>query len=438
MVERPVVVVGAGLAGLACAVRLRRDGVQVLLLEAGDAVGGRVRSDAVEGFTIDRGFQVLNTAYPALRTTVDLAALDLRPLPRGVRVRRDGRLHELPHPLSSAGAPLRAVASGAVGLRGKLGLARYAAGVVLGSPASVKSRPDVPATQAWASLPSEVVRGVLDPFLSGVVLEQPVTTSRVFTDLMMRMFALGTSALPAAGMKALPATLARRLPADAIRLETPVARVGATSVELGDGTVVPARAVVVATDPWVARDLVPDLGPAPEPRGVTTFYFAAPRWRGADGTLVVDADGSAVTNSVVLTESAPEYSTDGRALIATSVLDRGPVPDADVAVVRDLAAELHGTTGEAWELVATRAVPRALPAMAAPHPLRRPVHLPGPDVGVARHHRDTSSIQGALVSGRRAALSVLRRLDGTVRSAAPRRCAVDRAASRTYSHRTAT
>ncbi|GAA3811431.1 NAD(P)/FAD-dependent oxidoreductase [Nocardioides panacisoli] len=410
--ERPVVVVGAGLAGLACAVRLQREGVRVLVLEAGDAIGGRVRTDVVDGFTIDRGFQVLNTAYPALRTAVDLAALDLRALPRGVRIRRKGRLHDVPHPLSSAGAPLRAAGSGAIGLRGKVALARYAAGVVVSSPRSVKARPDVPAAEAWAALPRDVVSDVLEPFLSGVVLEAPVTASRVFTDLMMRMFALGTSAVPAAGMRALPGALARRLPADAIQLEAGVDRVGATSVELADGTVLPARAVVVATDPWSARDLVPDLGPAPEPRGVTTFYFAAPRWRGADGKLVVDADGSGITNSVVLTESAPEYSTDGRALIATSVLDRGPVPAADVAVLRDLAADLHGTTGERWELVATREIPRALPAMTAPHPLRRPVHVPGAGVWVAGDHRDTSSIQGALVSGRRAAVSLLGQLDG--------------------------
>ena len=421
MVERPVVVVGAGLAGLSCAARLQRDGLRVVVLEAGDAVGGRVRTDVVDGFTIDRGFQVLNTAYPALRTEVDLDALDLRYLPRGVRVRRDGRLHDVPHPFSSLGAPLRAATTRAVGVKGKLALARYAAGVVLGSPQAVKRRTDVPAALAWASLPDDLVSDVLEPFLSGVVLERPVTTSRVFTDLMMRMFARGASAVPSRGMRALPEALARRLPADAIQLEAAVGRVEATSVELADGRVVPARAVVVATDPWSARELVPDLGPAPEPRGVTTFYFAAPRWRAADGKLVVDADGSAVTNSVVLTESAPEYSTDGRALVATSVLDPGSAPAVDAGVVRELAGELHGTSGATWELVATREIPRALPAMVAPHPLRQPVRLSQSGVWVAGDHRDTSSIQGALVSGRRAAVSVLRNLDGRgVGLAAPR------------------
>ena len=410
---RPVVVVGAGLAGLACAGELAADGHDVLVLEASDAVGGRVRSDRVDGFTIDRGFQVLNTAYPALRRAVDLDTLHLRPLPRGVRVRRRGVLEEVPHPFASPGAPLRAARSGAASLPGKLALARYAAGTVLSPPSAIKRRDDVEARAAWADhLPVAVVHDLLVPFLSGVVLEPEITTSRVFTDLMMRMFALGSSAVPADGMQALPEALAARLPAGTVRLETPVVEVGRDAAVLRDGTVVDAAAVVVATDPWTAHLLLPELGAPPAARGVTTYWFAAEPWPDQSGVLTVDADRSGVTNSVVMTASAPEYSTDGRSLVATSVLhDAGrPVLTADRA--RELAAELHRAPDADWQLVATRDVPHALPAMTAPHPLRRPVEAVERGVWVAGDHRDTSSIQGALVSGRRAARSVARSLAG--------------------------
>src|SRR5215207_8312415 len=118
-VTLPVVVVGAGLAGLTCAGRLSRRGIDVVVLEAGDAVGGRVRTDRVDGFVIDRGFQVLNTAYPALRATVDLDRVDLRSLPRGARIRRNGRLADVRHPLSSAGAVLQTASSRAASGREK-------------------------------------------------------------------------------------------------------------------------------------------------------------------------------------------------------------------------------------------------------------------------------------------------------------------------------
>lgn len=410
-----VVVVGAGLAGLASARALAGAGVEVLVLEASDGVGGRVRSDVIEGFVIDRGFQVLNTAYPALSDAVDLDALDLRPLPRGVRVRRGGAVHDVPHPLAAPSAAFRAATSGAADLRGKLALARYAAGL-LRSAEAIKRRPDVTAAQAWSEhLPQDLVEEILVPFLSGVVLESEATTSRVFTDLMMRMFALGSSAVPAAGMQALPRAMARALPAGTVLTERPVSSVAADHVELTDGTRVDAAAVVVATDPWTAHCLVPELGEPPQARGVTTYYFAADSLDD-DGTLVVDADGSGVVNSVAITASAPEYAGDGRALVATSVLHRDGQPVIDAAAALRAARALHrGGTG--WELITRRDVPYALPAMTSPHPLRSSTWCPAAGVWVAGDHRDTSSIQGALVSGRRVARSVLRSRRGSVAAA---------------------
>ncbi|MCX6399536.1 MAG: NAD(P)/FAD-dependent oxidoreductase [Propionibacteriales bacterium] len=411
--DLPVVVVGAGLAGLACAARLQAQRIPVVVLEAADAVGGRIRTDVVDGFTIDRGFQVLNTAYPALRTGVDLERLDLRRLPRGVRIRRQGELHDVRHPLASPGAVFGDIATSVVGLRSKVALARYVASCVVARPPTVKGRTDIEARLAWAQLPDDVVADVLTSFFAGVVLEPEITTSRVFTDLMMRMFVHGSSAVPSAGMQALPEEIARQLPAGAIRLGTPVARVVEGGVVLTDGTVVEARGVVVAADPWTAHELLPELGAPPEARAVTTYYFAAAPWADVDPLLTLDADGSGVVNSVVLTASAPEYATDGRALIATSVLHVGGRPVLEAAAAQAAARELHEAPNGDWELVATRDVPHALPAMTAPHPLRKPVEVIADRLWVAGDHRDTSSIQGALVSGRRTATHVATALGST-------------------------
>ncbi|MFL6021733.1 MAG: NAD(P)/FAD-dependent oxidoreductase [Marmoricola sp.] len=411
MREQRVIVVGAGLAGLACARELSAAGVPVTVLESEDRIGGRVRTDVVDGFTIDRGFQVLNTAYPALGDFVDLGNLDLRSFPRGVRVRRDGVVHEVPHPLSSPTAAARAALSGAAGLRGKLALARYATGLLASSPDSIRGRADLAADDAWSGqLPEQVVRDLLVPFMSGVVLDPEVRTSRIFTDLMMRLFARGTSAVPAAGMQRLPEAIAARLPSGVIRISSPVLEVGPGAVRTVDGRELGAAAVVVATDPWTAQLLVPDLGQLPPSRGVTTYYFATTPWDRQRATLTVDADRSGVANSVVLTATAPEYSRDGRALVATSVFHRGGSPVLTAEETESVARELHQAPDAAWELVATRTVPHALPSMPAPLELRKPTWFPGTGVWVAGDHRDTSSIQGALVSGGRVGRAVARRL----------------------------
>ena len=405
-----VVVVGAGLAGLACARELTERGVDVTVLEAGDAVGGRVRTDHVDGYTLDRGFQVLNTGYPALRSAVDLDALELRPFDAAVEVLLKGEKVRITNPAQKLSGAAGALGLPVGGLRGKAALAVYAGLCATRPVAGLKERPDVSAAEAWrrAHIPPDVVNGLLRPFFSGVLLEQDLTTSRRFTDLMFRMFARGVSTVPARGMQALPEQLAGRLPAGTVRLGTAVHRLAGDLVETGVGTF-GARAVVVATDAWTASRLLPNVLTEPVARGVTTVYHSAPVFPEASARLLLDADSSPLTNSIVLSSAAPEYAPAGRALVSTSMV-HGTVPDdPDGPVVRRALSRLHGVDTAGWELVATYDLPHALPGMPAPHPLRRAVRLTGggETVYVAGDHRDTSSIQGALVSGRRAAHAVL-------------------------------
>ena len=121
-----VIVVGAGLAGLRCASVLERDGYDVTVLEAADRVGGRVATDEVDGFLVDRGFQVLNPAYPALTEAVDLTALDLRPYAAGVLVRTDDGLRTAAHPAREPRLIRATLTSGLLGVREVVGLAPVA------------------------------------------------------------------------------------------------------------------------------------------------------------------------------------------------------------------------------------------------------------------------------------------------------------------------
>jgi phytoene dehydrogenase-like protein len=411
-----VVVVGAGLAGLACARALTSRGLDVRVLEAGDAVGGRVRTDHVDGYTLDRGFQVLNTAYPALLDLVDLATLDLRPFDAAAGIHLDGRLAKVVNPVRRPSGVRGALGLPVGGIRGKAALGLYAALCATLPAAGIKRRDDVSAAEAWrrASIPSDVVDGVLRPFFSGVLLEHDLSTSRRFTDLMVRMFVRGDSTVPAGGMQRLPEEIAAHLPAGTVHLGTPVRSVSAGAVHTADD-VVEARAVVVATDAWTAAHLLPDVLEAPPARGVTTAYHVAPAFPEATAMLLLDAAGSPVANTIVLSSAAPEYAPPGRALVSTSIV-HGSVPvDPDGPEVRSAMTRLHGTDTSSWELLATYDLPHALPGMPAPHPMRRPVRLTGGggSVYVAGDHRDTSSIQGALVSGRRAAAAVTTDLGGT-------------------------
>lgn len=401
-----VVVVGAGLAGLTAAGTLAAAGLAVAVLEASDGVGGRVRTDRVDGFRLDRGFQVLNTAYPAARRLLDLQALDLRAFDRAAVLHVDGRTVRIGDPRSEPGALPHLLTAPVGGVRSKAALGVYGATTAALPAARVKARAERTAREHWArhGLSGPVVDRLLRAFFSGVVLEEEMTTSSRFVDLMVRMFARGSSVVPARGMQAIPRQLADRIPPGSLHLGLAARTVDDRSVTTDEGTV-RCRAVVVATDADTADALLGGALGATSWKGVTTIYHAAPQAPLTTPTLVLDTDtDSPVNNTVVMSAAAASYAPPGQALVATSLV-HGRETSFDEVRVRARLATLYDTSTSDWEHVATCDVPHALPSMAAPHPLRKPVRLSG--LYVCGDHRDTSSIQGALVSGRRVAAAVL-------------------------------
>jgi phytoene dehydrogenase-like protein len=399
-----VIVVGAGLAGLRAAGTLSARGLDVLLLDAADRPGGRMATDEIDGFRCDRGFQVLNTSYPALRVAADLDALSLRAFEPGAAIRGgDGRLHVFANPARRPGLLWRTAADELLRPLGKAKLAAWTARVLATPPAKTTQRIDRSAAQdfAAAGLTGPVVDRFLRPFLSGVLGESELSTSAAFVRLVWRSFALGTIAVPAAGMGALPAQLAARLPDGVLRLGRRVTGLHGRTVRTEDGSLT-GRAVLVATDPVTAGALLPGLD-VPDMHALTTYYHVAPAAPASLPMLHLDGTGGPVANTVVLTGTAPEYAPDGRALISSTVL--GGADRVPEGVVRHELSRLYAVPTDHWAHLHTAEITHALPAFRPGRPVRSPVEVTD-GVFVAGDHRDTPSTQGALVSGRRAAEAV--------------------------------
>ena len=409
-VDVDVVVVGAGLAGLAAARTLHQAGVQVQVIEASDEVGGRVRTDIVDGLTLDRGFQLHNPAYPEAQRVLDHNALEMRPFAAGGAVALDGTHTFLADPRRKPSWALSSLTANVGSPIEKARFVAYALRCSLTRPEKLLQAPDITALEALrtAGVHGDLYRRVLHPFLSGVFLEDRLLTSRYFLDFVLRSFIRGTPGVPSRGMQAIPDQLASALPAGTITLNCPVLQVSGTEVH-HEGGRTRARAVIVATDPATASTLIPAIG-LQHCHDVTTWYYIA----SADPSsmlsgapvLVVDGNGSGpLVNSTVLTNAAPEYATRGRVLVSSSAL--GLHDEAvDDRRAREHTARLYGISPNELEHVATYRLRDALPAMSVPFAIRRPVDL-GDGLYIAGDHRDTSSIQGALVSGRRAASAAL-------------------------------
>lgn len=408
-----VIVVGAGLSGLAAARHLTRHGVDATVLEGSDAVGGRVRTDLVDGYRLDRGFQLYNPAYPEGARVLDHAGLELRPFIAGARIviSRGGRRQvervadprrepswAVPSLLAHIGSPLSTARFGA-----------YAVSRALRTVESLHRDPDVTTEEALrrAGADRTLMERVLRPFLSGVFLESELSTSRRFLDVVLKSFVRGTPGVPAKGMQRIPEQLAAGLD---VRLGHRVVSASPQAVDVAGGDVHRGEAVIVAADPQTAADLLPNVD-APVGRSVTTWYYRPTCAPGdlADGQAVLVLDGDRhgpLVNTVVLSHAAPDYAPAGSALVSASAL--GVWTDAAQGnAVRSHLEWLYGVPTKDWELIASYPIPYALPSMPVPLEFRRPVRTAS-GVYVAGDHRDTSSIQGALVSGRRAAAAVLK------------------------------
>ncbi len=403
--QADVVIVGGGAAGLAAARELTAAGTEVVLLEAAARLGGRIVTDSVDGFRLDRGFQVVNSAYPALPDFVDVGQLDLRFFDHGVLVADGEGLQLLADPRHHRELP--ALRQLPVPVSGLAKLALLSIRLGYWDARRLRAEPETTAADYLADrLDEQTVRVLVEPFLTGVFGAEPLLTSSRVMAMIWRSFVRGRIGVPAAGMASLIEVLARPLPPGCVQLGIPVIAVHDQGVDTAAGTV-RARAVIVATDPAAAAGLLPGL-PVPPQRVLVTTYHAADEPPVQRAALLIDGTGrSGIANSVVLTLAAPGYAPPGRHLIATTAPAEAGLDEP--AVRRHLAALYGHPTGD-WEHIQTvRADPGLVTAPPPQGSLRKPARLSG-TLFVAGDHRDTPSLQGALVSGRRAARAVLSEL----------------------------
>ncbi len=405
-----VLIVGAGLAGLCCARRLQREGTPFLILEASDGVGGRIRTDAVEGFRLDRGFQVFLTSYPEAAQQLDFPTLRLKPFLPGAMIRYRGKFHELADPWRRPSAALPSVFSPIGSLTDKLRVARLRYRVLKGSLEDRFRDPETTTLQTLREngFSDSMIDRFFRPFLGGIFLDGDLLTSSRMFQFVFRMFSLGNACLPEEGMEAIPRQLAATLPPGSTRFGAKVALVRSNSVTLVSGEELNAKKVVVATDGATAGSLLGHAEPS-EWQGVTCLYFSTPRPPIERPILVLNGDGTGpINNLCVPTMAAPSYGPAGSNLVSVTVLGTPPDAAGLHAKVQTQLKDWFGTKTEVWRHLRTYRIPHALPRQSPPAlvDMERPVRTTA-GMYVCGDHRDNASINGAMVSGRRCAESVL-------------------------------
>jgi phytoene dehydrogenase-like protein len=421
-----VVVIGAGLAGLSCTLSLEASGIPVTLLEAADAPGGRVRTDLVEGFLLDRGFQVMLTAYPEARRLLDYSALQLKNFRPGALVWHGGRFHRFADPFRNFTGAARFLLDPIVPLTDKLRVATLRAHVLRGNCEELFARPERTTRDYLQAVPfsADIIERFFQPFFGGVFLERELVTSSRFFEFLFRMFSTGDTAVPAAGMQQIPLQLAGKLKAGTLVTGARVAKVTRNAqffeVEMERGEKLEARAVVLAVAGNEGNSLLAGVGgwSVPEVRAwnqTTAFYYAVQQAPVSEPIVLLNGEGRSagpVNNVAVMSVVSPTYAPAGAHLVMASVV--GEAPGEGAALVRldgEVRAHLKkwfGPVVDSWNLLKAYPLPQALPQQRHAEWEQAPVRLGGTGgVYMCGDYRETASIQGALASGRRAAEAVI-------------------------------
>jgi phytoene dehydrogenase-like protein len=386
----PVIVVGAGLAGLSAAQTLIDAGVAVRVLEASATLGGRVQTDEINGYRFDRGFQLINAKYPELAALNIVHKLDFAYAPRAVDIALDGSVVRLGDPRKYLTSAFRSQSGS---MREKISFLKY-----LFSHSAHGSNVESDLIAAGCS---NLYARVFRPFLTGVFLTQPSRVDAVSGREIIKSFVSGAQGLPAKGAGELSRVLANEI--DAVETGVQVNAISGLELSTSKGEI-SARAIIVATDQTTAAQLL-EIEEVGESVSCTTWFHSTSDSIACDATLRVDglARGP-IVNSIAISKLLPLSAPSDRILFSSTSLGH-----ASESEIRRHLALMWGVDTAGWELVAKYDIKSALPLFPPGHARAQSLYVK-PGVWRAGDYLSAASQNGALASGRLAALELLNSL----------------------------
>jgi len=360
-----VIIIGGGLSGLTAARQLQEKEIDFLILEASDRIGGRVKTDVVDGFRLDHGFQVLLTAYPEAKKWLDYKKLNLKNfLPGALLLHPDGSRDRIGDPMRDFSSLFPTVFSGAGNLTDKFKILSLKNRLSKLSIDDIFQQEEIPTMDVLASeygFSSKMIDRFFTPFFSGIFLEKELSTSRRMFDFVFKMFGEGHTAVPNLGMEEIPKQLAASLSENAIQLNAKVNKIDGQNIQLEDGSVFSAPYIIVATE---ATGLVKNLTPIKTKHQSTThLHFVSDETPLEKPIIALNTKSDRISNNIcTINKVAKGYAPQGQHLISISVVGASELSFFDLEkTVRKELEIWFGKAVQDWKHLDTKTIHYSLP-----------------------------------------------------------------------------
>ncbi|WP_224491123.1 NAD(P)/FAD-dependent oxidoreductase [Robertkochia flava] len=408
--DHKIHIIGAGISGLIAALILERHGYQPVVIEATDRVGGRVKTDIVNGYQLDHGFQVLLTAYPAAQNYLDLEALELQRFLPGAAIFKDGKINVLGDPLRNIRLLLPTLFSGTGTLADKIKVLKLNSGLKRSTLPEIFEKPEKTTMQYLQDLgfSEKMIEEFFRPFFGGIFLEPRLETPSRMFEFVYKMFGEGYAALPKAGMEAIPKQIKGQLKNTRFLFNTKARSVSDGQIVLADGTSLESDYTIIATaaGPLVSNLKNQDI----QWVSCDTLYFetGAPRIKKHLIGLIAQKD--ALINNIFYHTSLPSISKGERHLLSVTVVKEHQLSAQDL--IDQVRNELKTLCNiDTLSLLKHYSISQALPQLNGLHYEMLPSETQlTTTIFLAGDYLLNGSLNAAMLSGERAALGVAEKI----------------------------
>lgn len=405
-----VIIIGAGISGLTAAIHLEEQGYSPLIIEGTSRVGGRVKTDVIDGFRMDRGFQVLLPSYPEVKKNLDIEALDLKYFSPGAKILMPGgSIETISDPLREWTTLLTTVFSRVGNIHDKIAILKLKRYLDRQSIDEIFVQKEI-TTQKFLQkfgFSDEMIGLFFQPFFAGIFLESKMTTSANMFQFIFKMFGEVSAAIPARGMGEIPVQLKSKLEQTTFHFNERVTHIEGQKVYTNKHETYEAKAILIATEATgLIRQYMSDLNT--NYNSTSCIYFSAPATevKNMKRYIAINAQKTRLINNVaVMSNVSTDYAPAGKALVSCGTV--GLAPESNDEFIPHIKTELKQYLGvgiQHWQHLKTYHIPYALPTqLSVKQDISEEKLKIRNGLFVAGDHLLNSSLNAAMRSGRKAA-----------------------------------